>query len=452
MLNRQVRNISILLLILDTTMLVVCFVAAFYLKKYFILPDPNLKLTLYLELLVVELPFLLLVLALSGVYRSRNLVTSLSHQSMLILRATLYIVAVFLTVSFYAKMFSYSRAIFMLFFILIPVGLISLRQIFFLIRHRSGNNHRWINRILFFGESHLSVELEKNLKSNPYFTFVIRKVQGQQSFNSSLSDNLELISQGEIDSVFIDLPIEEIQNIVKIIQKTEKEGVSVYVSPRVIPTTLLNPSLEMMGNIPLIVIHPQDLPLIGKIVKTTMDLTLSFLAVILLSPLLVLIALLIKITSTGPVLYKQLRVGLDGKEFMIFKFRSMRKDAESRGEPVWATQDDDRVTRIGSILRRTNLDELPQLFNVLTNTMSLVGPRPERPHFVNKFKDEIERYAHKHWVKPGITGWAQVNGWRGDTDIEERIRHDIYYIENWSLWMDVKILFMTLVRGSSSAL
>ncbi len=367
-------------------MLVVCFVAAFYLKKYIVLPDPNLRLTLYLELLVVELPFLIMVLALSGVYRSRNLVTDLSHQSTLILRATLYIVAVFLTVSFYAKMFSYSRAIFMLFFILIPVGLISLRQIFFLIRRRYRNDHRWINRILFFGESHLTVELEKNLKSNPYFTFEIRKVQDQQGFNSTLSDNLDIISQGEIDSVFIDLPSEEIQDIVKIIQKAEKEGVSVYVSPRVIPTTLLNPSWEMMGNIPLIVIHPQDLPLIGKIVKKAMDLTLSFLAVILLSPLLILIALLIKITSTGPVLYKQVRVGLDGKEFIIFKFRSMRKDAESRGEPVWATQDDDRVTRVGSILRRTNLDELPQLFNVLTNTMSLVGPRPERPHFVKKFR------------------------------------------------------------------
>jgi len=146
------------------------------------------------------------------------------------------------------------------------------------------------------------------------------------------------------------------------------------------------------------------------------------------------------------VLYRQRRVGRDGREFTILKFRSMRADAEQATGPVWAEAEDPRCTRFGAWLRRTFLDELPQLWNVLCGQMSLVGPRPERPEFVRQFKQEVERYTHKHWVRPGLTGWAQVNGWRGDTDLAERIRHDIWYIENWSAWLDLRILAVTAAK------
>jgi putative colanic acid biosynthesis UDP-glucose lipid carrier transferase len=174
-----------------------------------------------------------------------------------------------------------------------------------------------------------------------------------------------------------------------------------------------------------------------------MDAVLSLLALTVLSPGLAFIALVVKLSSPGPVFYQQRRVGRDGREFTMLKFRSMRVDAERETGPVWAKPDDPRCTRFGAFLRRTFLDELPQLVNVLAGSMSLVGPRPERPEFVRQFKKEIERYAHKHWVRPGLTGWAQVRGWRGDTDLAERVRHDIWYIENWSLWLDLRILAAT---------
>jgi exopolysaccharide biosynthesis polyprenyl glycosylphosphotransferase len=159
------------------------------------------------------------------------------------------------------------------------------------------------------------------------------------------------------------------------------------------------------------------------------------------------IALIIRLTSPGPALYRQERMGLDGRRFSVWKFRSMYVDAEQETGPVWASEDDPRCTPIGRFLRRTSLDELPQLWNVLVGHMSLVGPRPERPFFVEQFKHRIPQYMLRHKVKAGLTGWAQVNGWRGNTSLEKRIEYDLYYIENWSVTLDIKILWLTLVKG-----
>jgi exopolysaccharide biosynthesis polyprenyl glycosylphosphotransferase len=160
-----------------------------------------------------------------------------------------------------------------------------------------------------------------------------------------------------------------------------------------------------------------------------------------------LVASMVKLTSPGPVLYRQERMGLDGQIFEALKFRSMRVDAESQTGAVWATEDDDRRTPIGALLRKTSLDELPQLFNVLRGEMSLVGPRPERPVFIEQFKSRIPDYMLRHKVKAGITGWAQINGWRGNTSLERRIECDLHYIEHWSLWLDIKILLLTPFKG-----
>jgi len=180
--------------------------------------------------------------------------------------------------------------------------------------------------------------------------------------------------------------------------------------------------------------------------KRIMDFTLSLIGLIALSPLFLLLAAAVKFSSKGPVFYSQERVGLDNKPFMMYKFRSMYTDSEFHSGPKWADKNDPRCTRIGAILRKTSLDELPQLFNVLKGDMSLVGPRPERPFFVQKFKEEIKDYMKRHRVKAGITGWAQVNGLRGSsTSLQQRIQYDLYYIENWSLIFDIKILFKTIM-------
>jgi putative colanic acid biosynthesis UDP-glucose lipid carrier transferase len=183
------------------------------------------------------------------------------------------------------------------------------------------------------------------------------------------------------------------------------------------------------------------------LIKRVEDAMFSLAILVLISPLLLAIAIGVKLSSPGPVFYRQERVGWNGRPFEMLKFRSMPVDTENETGPVWAKRGEHRATGFGAFLRRTSLDELPQFINVLRGEMSIVGPRPERPVFVEKFKDEIPDYMKKHLVKAGITGWAQINGWRGDTDLEKRIEYDLYYIENWSLWFDIKIILLTLIKG-----
>ena len=181
--------------------------------------------------------------------------------------------------------------------------------------------------------------------------------------------------------------------------------------------------------------------------KRLIDTVLSLIALIILSPLLLITALAVKISSPGPVLFKQERVGRNKQTFYMYKFRSMEVQPPEEEKKAWTVKNDPRVTNFGRFMRKTSIDELPQLFNVLKGDMSLVGPRPERPQYVEKFREEIPRYMIKHQVRPGMTGWAQVNGYRGDTSIRKRIEHDLYYIENWTLGLDIKILFLTVFKG-----
>jgi Undecaprenyl-phosphate glucose phosphotransferase len=206
-------------------------------------------------------------------------------------------------------------------------------------------------------------------------------------------------------------------------------------------------TVEDFLGIPLVKVNQPEEKFFEGLVKRTLDIVLSFSGLIVLFPFLFFIALLVKLTSRGPVLYKQERMTMDGDRFFMYKFRSMKVLSDGANEKGWTVKDDPRVTVIGSFLRKTSIDELPQLWNVLTGEMSLVGPRPERPIYVEEFKQEIPAYMLRHKMKAGITGWAQVNGWRGDTSIEKRIEYDLYYIRNWSIWFDIKILFLTFVKG-----
>jgi exopolysaccharide biosynthesis polyprenyl glycosylphosphotransferase len=185
----------------------------------------------------------------------------------------------------------------------------------------------------------------------------------------------------------------------------------------------------------------------NRMVKRAMDIVGSLFGIILASPIMLIAAILVKISSPGPVIFKQERVGLHNKPFYMYKFRSMEVQSDKEEKKAWTVRNDPRVTGIGKFLRKTSLDELPQLFNILKGDMSLIGPTPELPHFVDKFREEIPRYMVKHQVRPGLTGWAQVNGYRGDTSIRKRIEYDLYYIENWTIWFDIKIIFMTFLTG-----
>ena len=262
-----------------------------------------------------------------------------------------------------------------------------------------------------------------------------------------LSEADEVIRQERIDHVYVALPLDEHVKMLGIVEATNREGVDVHVVPDLLQFIALRARLENLDGVPIISLN--DVPLRGfnSVLKRAIDFVISASALIGLALPFAAIMALIKYTSKGPIFYTQERMGLDGKAFDVYKFRSMYQGAEDETGPIWARDNDPRCTPVGTWLRRLDLDELPQLWNVLRGDMSIVGPRPERPYFVEQFKHRIPQYMLRHKVKAGITGWAQVNGWRGNTSLEKRIEYDLYYIENWSVGLDIKIMWLTVLRG-----
>ena len=262
-----------------------------------------------------------------------------------------------------------------------------------------------------------------------------------------LEEAADIVRRERVDHLYVALPLEQHMKLLDLVESTSREGVDVKVVPDLLQFIALRARLEDLDGVP--VINLNDVPLQGlnAVVKRALDIAISFGALATMSLPMVVIAWLIKRDTSGPAFYKQERMGLDGKQFVVYKFRTMPVDAEAQTGPIWSDQDDPRATRIGLWLRRRDLDEWPQFWNVLKGDMSIVGPRPERPFFVEQFKHRIPQYMLRHKVKAGITGWAQVNGWRGNTSLEKRIEYDLYYIENWSVSLDLKIMWLTLVRG-----
>lgn len=261
-------------------------------------------------------------------------------------------------------------------------------------------------------------------------------------------DNISVYLKREaIDEVWLALPLNAQKRVKEILHELRHDTVTTRFVLDIFGMDLLNHSLTSLAGFPVLNIRSTPMVGINRIVKAIEDRILAGCILLLISPILMMIAIAIKLTSKGPIFYRQKRVGWNGNEFEMLKFRSMPVNVESASGPVWAKQNETRATRVGTFLRKTSLDELPQFINVLLGDMSIVGPRPERQYFVEQFKNEIPRYMQKHLVKAGITGWAQVNGWRGNTSLEKRIEYDLYYIENWSLAFDLKIIFLTIFRG-----
>jgi Undecaprenyl-phosphate glucose phosphotransferase len=317
-----------------------------------------------------------------------------------------------------------------------------------------------LKQAAIIGSGDIAVKIIDQLKFNPEYGYGIEcLISVNGSATTTFSDPSvkilqidkyeeisRLIDKYGLDALFIVLPYDMQSEVANIVNSTEHRPVELKFIPDLLNVIGHDTSISQLGNIPVIGLRELPLTEWDLIIKRIFDLVASVLGVIVLSPFLLLIAAMIKITSSGPIFYGQERVGYDGDPFKMLKFRSMKVDAEEKTGPVWAKPDDDRRTPLGTFLRKYSIDELPQLFNVIKGDMSLVGPRPERPFFVEKFKDQIPRYASRHKMKSGVTGWAQVNGWRGDTSIIERTKCDIYYIENWSLFLDIKILLRTVIQ------
>jgi exopolysaccharide biosynthesis polyprenyl glycosylphosphotransferase len=321
--------------------------------------------------------------------------------------------------------------------------------------------HRWVQRrgkgverVLIVGTGEIGHMILQKLQHTPGLGY---QVIGFVSANGGPSqvlglpvlgnvDNIpEIIEAQQIDEVIIGLPEAAHEELVGIVSQCEREKVSIRVFPDVFQIMASEVSISDLGGLPLLTIRDVALRGWKLTLKRIVDTMVSSIALVLLSPLMMLTALAIKLDSPGPVFFVQERTGLDARSFLMIKFRSMRQDAEASG-PGWTTKEDPRRTRVGKFLRRTSIDEFPQFINVLMGDMSLVGPRPEQPAYVEEFRQQIPRYMDRHREKAGITGWAQINGLRGDTSIAERTKYDLWYIENWSLWLDFKILLRQSIR------
>jgi Undecaprenyl-phosphate glucose phosphotransferase len=326
-----------------------------------------------------------------------------------------------------------------------------------ILRHLRLSGHS-LQRILVVGAGALGREVAEKLLGHREFGFQVAGFLDDDPGKANLSfeglrvlgtlDSVEeVLRTRRIDQVWVALPVEAHRKTMRVLQAVAKECVEVRLVPDVLQYATLQAKLEDLDGTP--VINLSQVPLQGwaTLIKRTLDLAVAVCALLVLLPFFPLIAVAIWVEDRGPIFYHQERMGLDGRSFQILKLRSMRVGAESSTGPVWAVKDDPRRTRVGAFLRRWSIDELPQLWNVILGNMSIVGPRPERPAFVQEFREKLPQYMLRHRVKSGITGWAQVHGWRGNTSIKKRLQYDLYYIENWSLKLDLKILWMTLRHG-----
>jgi Undecaprenyl-phosphate glucose phosphotransferase len=356
------------------------------------------------------------------------------------------------------RRFEFSRLAFFYFWVLGMLGLLSIRYFtrnilkklrgggynlrFALIAGTGPLGQKLLEKIEFYPELGIKVvgflAREKNEVGN-----MIKDVPVLGHYK----DLERVIQERAIDMFFVTISINEYDSFEEMVHKVLGNLPEVKVVPASWEFIGLRGGLDELDGLPIVSL--QGSPLFGwnRVLKRMIDLIFGGLFLIIASPLMFIISLLIKLTSKGSVLYKQERVGMDGQTFMMFKFRTMMVDAEKEVGPIWAEANDPRRTPLGAFLRKTSLDELPQLFNVLKGEMSLVGPRPERPIFVEEFRNQVPSYMLRHKIKAGMTGWAQVNGWRGNTSLEERVKHDLFYIENWSISFDMRVLFMTLWKG-----
>ncbi|HSW70205.1 MAG TPA: undecaprenyl-phosphate glucose phosphotransferase [Gammaproteobacteria bacterium] len=355
---------------------------------------------------------------------------------------------------------SYSRSWFLLLGGFSFVLLILFRCIM-LIALRLMRSHGWNERrVIIIGAGELGKKLLETVQQKLWTGFHvvtifddnaaqnISRVYGVPVIKTPENISVYLNTAGqEVDEIWLALPLCAEKRVKEILHELRNDMMTTRFVLDIFGMDLLNHSLTNLAGFPVLNIRSTPMVGVNRMVKAMEDRILAGCILLVISPLLLIIAFAVKWSSPGPVFYRQKRVGWNGKEFEMLKFRSMPINAEKTSGPVWATQNENRATRVGAFLRKTSLDELPQFINVLLGDMSIVGPRPERQYFVEQFKDEIPRYMQKHLVKAGITGWAQVNGWRGNTSLEKRIEYDLYYIENWSLTFDLKIIFLTIFRG-----
>ncbi len=461
MLKAYSRFFEHIALAIDLLIIGGCWLAAYALRFYVVGPAlvaPEIApLRDYLLQLVPVLVVWGVAFRWFDLYRPRRLASHLSEWIDVAKASTLGVLVLIAIMTFVFRDRAYSRVVIVYFWLLSIVAISLWRATFregLRVVRRSGRN---VRRAVVVGGGEPAVEIVQALRRRPDVGVRVLGVVGDKADDGrapagvprlgGYGDLRAVLDGHEVDLVFVALPHAEYGRLAAVLGEIGDDPVTIHLVPDVYSLASLRGGMEEFEGVPLL--HLRESPLHGwnQVLKRAVDVAVGAVALAVALPLMAVIAVAVKATSRGPVLLRQERMGLDGRPFAMLKFRTMRADAEAESGPVWATANDTRRTTIGAFLRRANLDELPQLLNVLRGDMSLVGPRPERPIFVEEFRRKIPGYMLRHKVKAGMTGWAQINGWRGNTSLEKRIEYDLYYIERWSLSFDFKILAQTLWRG-----
>lgn len=473
MIKENQKHLNKLFICIDAIVIFLSINIAYYIRFDYInngLIQGDYSFNYYILPLILMIPIYLIIFSMFDLYsthRSKNILGEVID----IIKCNILATIIFVVMLYFLKRINYSRYLIIIFFLVstlfMSIERIFLRLLLRNIRERGYN----VKHILFIGINNMTYKLIKQIQKNKHWGYDIKGILCDEELKKSFEevasdslikegiqykkniiDNMDMLEnyllKPDIDEVFITLPFSKYDKISKIIHVCEKTGVKSNIVPDLLNMISSKPYIEEIGNIPMIGMRyiPLD-NLFNGMLKRTFDIILSSIAILISSPIMILTAIIIKITSPGPIIFKQERVGLNKKVFTMYKFRSMHIQKASQEKVEWTTENDPRKTKFGSFIRKTSIDELPQFFNVLKGDMSMIGPRPERQYFVDKFKNEVPKYMVKHQVRPGITGWAQVNGWRGDTSIDKRIECDVYYIENWSFFLDLKIVFLTFFKG-----
>ena len=449
-------------LLVDAIVVAVSYLLAWYIKFCTVFADTEpgagaLDMGTYFSFLYFVVPEYIILYYFFNMYAPKR-ATRRKYEIGGILKANTVGIVIFIVFLYMIKQQHFSRFIMGAFFVVNIVFTTICRTLIrntLLYFRKKGYNLKYI---LLIGYSRAAEEYITRINSNPQWGYVVRGILDDRIPSGTMYKGVKVVGrieniryilpENKLDEIAITLALKDYDHLETIVDLCEKSGVHTKFIPDYNSLVPSHPYTEDLMGLP--VINIRYVPLtntLNWVAKRAVDIIGSSVGIVISAPIMLVVALAVRFTSRGPIIFKQERVGLHNKTFKMYKFRTMEMQKPSAEQKAWTVKDDPRVTRIGKFLRRTSLDELPQLFNILVGEMSLVGPRPERPQFVEKFKEDIPRYMIKHQVRPGLTGWAQINGYRGDTSIRKRIEYDLFYIENWTMSLDIKIMFLTFFKG-----
>jgi Undecaprenyl-phosphate glucose phosphotransferase len=462
--NQRLLNFSMVLL--DVIVISISLGVSWWLRFKTTMFGPiggHLPLQSYLFFLTfIVIPVYLILYFSFGLYKPRRTYKTIFSEATQIIKVNIVAFIVLVAILFILNEPNFSRIMLFLLGIVATVFAIFERLIIrsFLKKIRSDNKN--LKHILIVGDNDLAFTFARKIRNNPYLGFVVSGFLGRKNrvgmevegsrIIGSFDDLDRVLEENDFDRVVLAIPLKYYDKIDELVESCERVGIKAEIIPDYIRYFPAQPSVDMIEDIPIINIRyvPLDDPY-NKARKYISDYIIAIIAIIITSPIMLIVAIAIKLTSPGPIIYKQERIGFHRKPFKMYKFRSMRVQNPNEEKSEWTTKDDPRKTKVGDFIRRTSIDELPQFFNVLKGEMSVVGPRPERPYFVDEFRKEIPKYMVKHQVKPGLTGWAQIHGCRGDTSIKKRIEYDIEYVEHWHMGLDLGIIIKTIVKKNPNA-